>query len=132
MLTEDFILSQIAYKEKGKESKPPHFTILLIFKVEEANKFTLQKQFQLSNHEKYGSKCFGADNNCYVVSKLHPTTITFFTYEKGKYTLNEYELTTDTLTTKQPFSMDVYSEGKKYLLMDIQLSMSICPVELTN
>ena len=43
MLTDNFILSQVAYKEKGEESKPPHITVLLIFKVEEANKFTLQK-----------------------------------------------------------------------------------------
>ena len=179
----------MAFKQKSEESFL-HVTVLLIFNVGENNEFTLQKQLPLSNNELHGSRCFGVNNNCYVVSKHQKTTeneddffdvnideaqqdnspidfkikkkllegkeiiekkidqfkaimdkkvvkmmtncytITFFTFDqvKGKYSLKEYHLSNDTLITNQkPLSVFVQSEGKKYFLIDIQLS--ICPDE---
>ena len=101
--------------------------------MEETNKFILQRRFCLSNWSLFGSKCFGANNNCYVVSKHHPTTITFLIFDSGdgdKFTLYEYDLTTDTHTDKKKIYYCIKSEGKEHYLTDIQLS--ICPFEPTN
>ena len=105
----------MSHKKKDFEFAKFHITCLYVFKVGQDNQFTLQNMLQLSDFEYYGSKCFSNTNHCYHIKKNDKTTMVFIQFKDRKYSLVEYELSTDQINQQLSFGKNVKSEDGKLL-----------------